>query len=206
MTQDQQTESLTIILPAGRLPLTIVKESHDIANEFSLKLYLSTAQNLRILQVPKAKIDMIKSRLARHGATFKAPGKFPVPRICISNPHCSLGVVDTKALSSRILEYFSHLETVKAKLKIAISGCVLSCSGTRTSDIGVVASREGFDVYAGGKGGPAPRIGKRIKKQVSEQEVLETMDVLIRFHDSKTGKKQRMYKLLDDPDFPFTEV
>jgi NAD(P)H-nitrite reductase large subunit len=115
-------------------------------------------------------------------------------------------LIDTRKLSEKILARFAKREKTKAKLKIAISGCILSCSGTRTSDIGIVAGRNGYDVFAGGKGGPAPKIGRRIKKEVGEEEVLATVETLINFHDSKTGSKQRMIKLLDDPDFPFSEV
>jgi sulfite reductase beta subunit-like hemoprotein len=194
------------LLPAGRLPLDVMHKAHDLAARYGLEIYLSTLQNLRFLNVPQSAVAEIKNSLAVLGADFKVPGKFPVPRICVGKPHCNLGLIDTKELSEKILARFAKREKTKAKLKIAISGCILSCSGTRTSDIGIVAGRNGYDIFAGGKGGPAPKVGKRIKKDVSEEEVLATIETLINFHDSKTGTKQRMIKLLDEPDFPFTEV
>lgn len=194
------------MLPAGRLPLEVMQKAHDLASEHGLEIYLSTAQNLRILGVPMGLEEKVKAPLAELGATFKEPGKFALPRICIGMQHCKLGVIDTQKVNRILLDHFRDRKKVKAKVKIAISGCILSCSGTKTSDIGIISTREGFDVYAGGKGGSAPRTGIRVKKQVDEKEVLQTVETLLDFHDSKTSKKQRMAKLLDDPDFPFPEV
>lgn len=201
-----ETEQITILLPAGRLPLAILAEVSALAAQHGLAIYLTTLQNLRLLGVPIAVAAEIRERLSALGVEFKAPGKFPVPRICIGSPYCSLGLIDTKALSDKILERFSGRAKTKAKLKIAVSGCILSCSGTRTSDIGIVAVRHGYDVYAGGKGGAAPKIGRRILKEVTEEEVLAAIETLIDFHDRRTVSKQRMTKLIDDPGFPFAEV
>ena len=199
------TTSVSVMLPAGRLPLAIMQKAHDLASKHNLEIYLSTAQNLRLLGVPKHLAEEVKSSLAQAGAAFKEPGKLRLPRICIGKTHCRLGIIDTLRLNTAILDFFRD-KKVKEKVKIAISGCTLSCSGTKTSDIWIIATREGYDVYVGGKGGPSPRTGIRIKKQVAEQELLHTLGELMDFHDRKTGKKQRMYKLLDDPDFPFPEI
>lgn len=206
MSSSEEKVSITVLLPAGRLPLAIMQKAHDLAARHGLEIYLTTLQNLRFLNVPQSSVAEIKESLAALGADFKAPGKFPIPRICVGKPHCNLGLIDTRELSEKILARFAKREKTKAKLKIAISGCILSCSGTRTSDVGIIAGRNGYDVFAGGKGGPAPKVGRRIKKEVSEEEVLATIETLINFHDNKTGSKQRMIKLLDDPDFPFSEV
>ena len=206
MSSPEEKVSITVLLPAGRLPLDLMQKAHDLAARYNLDIYLSTLQNLRLLNVPQSAAAEIKEALALLGADFKASGKFPIPRVCVGKPHCNLGLIDTGELSGKILARFANREMTKAKLKIAISACILSCSGTRTSDIGIVAGRNGYDIYAGGKGGPSPRVGRRIKKEVNEEEMLATVETLIAFHDSKTGSKQRMIKLLDDADFPFAEV
>lgn len=206
MSSSEEKMSITVLLPAGRLPLDIMQKAHDLAAQHGLEIYLSTLQNLRLLNVPQSAMAEVKAALVALGADFKAPGKFPIPRICVGKPHCNLGLIDTKELSEKILAKFVGRGKTKAKLKIAISACMLSCSGTKISDIGIIAGRNGYDIFAGGKGGPAPRIGRRIKKEVGEDEVLQTIETLIAFHDSKTGTKQRMIKLLDHPDFPFPEV
>lgn len=206
MPSSEEKVSITVLLPAGRLPLDIMQAALDLASRYDLEIYLSTLQNLRLLNVPQTAADEIRATLAALGADFKAPNKFPIPRVCVGKPHCNLGIIDTRELSEKILAKFAGRTKTKAKLKIAISACTLSCSGTKTSDIGIVAGRNGYDIFAGGKGGPAPKLGRLIKKEVDEDEMLRTIEILIDFHDSKTLGKQRMIKLLDDPDFPFPEI
>lgn len=206
MTDTKPKTSITILLPAGRLPLAIMAHAHQLAARHGLEIYLSTLQNLRLNNVPEHLVEEIKSSLAALGADFKGPGKFPIPRVCVGSPHCKLGLIDTATVSAAILARFADRDKTKAKLKIALSACVLSCSGTKTSDIGIVAGRNGYDLYVGGKGGAYPQLGRRIKKEVSEAEMLEVIAELIDFHDRKTTSKQRLAKLIDDPEFPFAEV
>lgn len=196
---------ITILLPAGRLPLEIMAKAREMAEKFNLGVYLSTAQNLRLLDVSEEYVEEVKKELAIVGADFKAPGKFPLPRICIGESHCKMGVIDTEKLSSHILERFKGKEKTKAKFKIAVSGCVLCCSSPKTTDIGVVASKAGFEVYVGGKGGPYPKVGRRILRGVGEDEVLDSVEKIVAFHDTHTKQKQRMRKLIDHPEFPYPD-
>lgn len=198
--------SITILLPAGRLPLDIMAKAQELAQRFDLGIYCSLTQNLRLINVPEDAAATVKTELAELGADFKGPGKFPLPRVCIGKDHCSLGLVDTKALSDSILSHFSNRKETKAKFKIAISGCPLNCSAPKETDIGVIATRKGYEIYAGGKGGPFPKVGRRIKREASPKEVVEIIATLVDFHHEKTTSKQRMAKLLKDPDFPFAEV
>ncbi len=198
-------KSLTLLLVAGRLPLPLMAKVLEVAERYRLGVYFSTAQNLRLLGINDEDFDAIKAELAPLGANFKGPGKFPLPKVCIGKPSCNMGVIDPAELSARILERFGHRTGVKGKFKIAISGCILNCSGALLADIGVVATRNGFDLYSGGKGGPYPKVGQRVLRDVREVEILDAIEKMVDFHDAKTVKKQRMVKLHDHPDFPFSE-
>ncbi len=198
-------KSITILLLAGLVPPELLSLVNDLAHTYSLGLYLSTAQNIRLLDVRDEDEQEIKDALARVGAVLKGPGKFPVPRTCVGRSYCKLGLVDTAAFTGKIMDRFKGIST-KPKFKIAISACPASCSNPMLTDIGIKATRNGFDVFAGGKGGPRPKVGMRIAKGADQNMVLQIMEELIKFHDLKTVKKQRFGKLLADPDFPFSEV
>ena len=198
--------SITVLLPAGRLPIDLMKAIQELATKYSFGIYCSLMQNIRLINVPEDAAEQVKNELALLGATFKGPGKFPLPRICIGKPHCSFGLVDTEKLSNELLARFENREKTKAKFKIAIAGCTVGCSWAKNTDISIMASRVGYSVYAGGKGGMVPRAGIRIIKKATEQEVLDIVQQLVDFHDLKTKTKQRMSKLINEPDFPFSEV
>ncbi len=203
---EQKTQSITVLIPAGHLPLEIMETAHRLAVTHSCGIYLSNMQNLRLINVPEAVADDIKNELAAVGADFKVPGKFPLPKICVGQGHCKLGIMDAEALSTKILAQFADKEKTKAKFKIAISACTACCSDAKLTDIGIMATRKGLELFAGGKGGPFPKVGRRIAKDADEATVLEMVSVLVDFHDRKTEKKQRMFKLLDNPEFPYSEV
>ncbi len=206
MSDNSMGTSITVLLPAGRLPLNIMKTAQELAENHSFDIYLSLQQNLRLINVPEAVVKDVKEKLAKLGAEFKAPGKFPLPRICVGKPHCNLGVVNTEQLSKKILQQFRGRKHTKARFKIAIAGCTIGCSWPKNSDIAIMATRRGYTVFTGGKGGLIPRDGRRIKVKITEDEVLETIAVLVDFHDKKTKTKKRIFQLLNDPEFPFAEV
>lgn len=201
-----QVKSLTLLLQAGRLPLPMMAKVVELAQRYDLGVYFSTAQNLRLVGVKDDDFDAVKAELIAMGADLKAPGKFPIPKVCIGKPSCNMGVVDPAELSAKIKELFGARTGVKPKFKIAISACILNCSGAMLADMGIIASRNGYDFYVGGKGGPYPKVGRRVLRDVGEDEILDAMKKMVDYHDAKTAKKQRMAKLLEEPDFPFSFV
>lgn len=196
-------KNITLLLPAGRISLDLMEKCHHYAGKYNLGVYLTTLQNLRLTDVPETVFEEISKELINLGAKLKAPGVFPIPRVCVGKPHCDLAIIDTETLTSKILDHFSEKTFTKPKLKIAISACPASCSGAKSSDIGIISTRNGLDLYAGGKTGVQPTAGKRVLKDAGEEEIITAMETLINFHDEKTAKKQRMAKLMTDPDFPF---
>ncbi|MCP4160905.1 MAG: nitrite reductase [Deltaproteobacteria bacterium] len=200
----EKSVSLTVLLPAGQLPLDVMETAHHLAKKHGFGIYLSTAQNLRLINVPESDVETVKTTLKKLDVEFKAPGKFPLPRVCVGKGHCNLGITDTDALSQKILDKFSGRKKTKAKFKIAIAACACCCSNPKTTDIGIISTRNGYQLFAGGKGGLSPKVGRRFAKNADDSKILECIETLVDYHDKKTKKKQRMYKLIDAPDFPLT--
>jgi NAD(P)H-nitrite reductase large subunit len=200
------SKSLTILIPNGVVPGPILNTVTELVRQYKLGLYLSTVQNLRLLDIRDEDEPAIREALAAVGAELKGPGKFPKPKICVGGTYCNLGLIDTFALSQKIMAAFTGKGPVKPKFKIAISACPASCSDSQLADIGIKATRAGYEIYAGGKGGPFPKAGRRIAKGADEAMVLDIIERLVAFHNAKTEKKQRFAKLMEEPDFPFPEV
>ena len=208
MTKETKTtrKSLTILIPEGVVSAPILNTVCELVGQYHLGLYLSTVQNMRLLDIREEDEAKIRETLAAVGAELKGPGKFPKPKICVGDQYCTLGLIDSMALSRRIRAAFKDKGPVKPKFKIAIAACPASCSDAQLADIGIKANRAGLELYVGGKGGPFPRVGRRIAKGADEGTVLAMIERLVAFHDEKTEKKQRFAKLMEEPDFPFPEV
>ena len=199
-------KSLTILIPEGVVSTQVLHTVNELVRQYGLGLYLSTVQNLRLLDIREEDEPKIREALAAIGAELKGPGKFPLPKICVGQSYCNLGLIDTMALSRKILSTCKDQGPVKPKFKIAISGCPAACSDALLADIGIKATRAGLEVYAGGKGGPFPKVGRRIAKGADEETVLGIIKRLVAFHAEKTEKKQRFAKVMEEPDFPFPEI
>lgn len=199
----ENTKHVTVLLKGGLISPEKMEAINAAASKYNVTYYLTTAQNLRILGLNESNLDAVKKSLTDSGLQLKAPGQFPLPKVCVGKPFCNLGLADTFALSDKILEAYGSRTEVKPKYKISISGCPASCGGSHLADIGIVTTKNGYDLYVGGKGGPLPRRGDKVAKGLSEDEVIEAIGKVVDFHAANTPKKLRMYKLLDKPGFPF---
>jgi len=202
-TEVPSKKTLTIMLPGGALPKKLLPKINELAARFEFDIYISTAQNLRLYGIPAADLEALKAELAPLKVRFKEPGRFPLPRVCVGKRSCNLGIIDTMALSEQILARYGEMVGVKPKVKIAIAGCPASCANAMLTDIGLVATRQGLDLYVGGKGGPQPRVGRRVLRQASDEEALDAIGRIIEFPNRHTTRKQRLVKLIDEPGFPF---
>ena len=200
----EYSKHVTILCTGGLIEPETMKTITSVATKYNLTLYMTTAQNLRLLGATEENIDSITQELLVLRLNLKAPGKYPSPKVCVGMPFCNLGLADTFLLSDRIVSLYGDKTEVKPKYKISISGCPASCGGSKLADIGIVATRGGFDLYVGGKGGALPKIGKKVAKGLSEDEIVDAVGKLVNFHAKKTSTKLRMFKLLNDQEFPFS--
>ncbi len=203
--QQPGPKTLTILLPGGSLPFGVLRKIDELGTKFAFDLYLSTAQNLRLYNIEESVLPVIKEELTRLGLKLKGPGLFPVPRICIGKRSCNLGQIDTMDFSEKILARFGAMTGVKPKFKIAVAACPAACSNPVMTDIGIIATRQGFDIYLGGKGGSQPKAGKRVMRGADEEQVLKVISEVVAYHNQSPAKKQRIGKLLDDPNFPYRD-
>ena len=201
--EKETKKSLTILRNAGLISPELLDAVNRIVQKYKLTFYLSTAQNIRLLEVRDEDRQAIMDELIPLGVKFKGEIKYPLAKVCVSAPHCSYGKIDTFGLEKKISSMLSEIAPIKPKIKIAISGCPMACSGPMTVDIGIVGTPRGMDVFVGGKLGAIPKSGRRIARKIDEEQVLTIIKNLAVYHNSNTPKKQRMFRLIDKPDFPY---
>ncbi len=204
--EKEKTISLTILRTAGLVEPDFFQAVAEVVRKYDLTVYLSTSQNIRLLEVRESDRDAIMEELKQKGARFKGTVKFPLAKVCVSRPHCKLGKFDTFALAEKISNHFNGYDQIKPKIKISISGCTAACSAPLTTDIGIVGTPAGLVVYVGGKLGALPKVGRRILRNADEDQVVAVIEELVSYHYNKTGKKQRLFKLLNEPDFPYPKA
>lgn len=188
--------TVTVILPSGELPIEWMKVATEVAEKYNLKIYFSLAQNLRLIGVKEEDIEAVKAPFAALGAQFKTKGKIHKPRMCTGKRYCNMGHIDTDALSAKIMARYGS-EMVGTKVKLSIAGCGNCCSNPKKSDIGMLASAKGINIYLGGQMGRNPSDGVLAVKNTDDDKVLEVIGRVVEFYQGLEGKKMRLCRHLE---------
>ena len=84
------------------------------------------------------------------------------------------------------------------KLKMGVSGCMLSCAEVAVKDIGIMGTAKGWKVLVGGNAGARPRLADILLDNVaSEEEVLTVVDKIITFYKNHPNQN-RIGRLIEE--------
>ncbi len=162
--RDGETYAITPRIPVGLITdFDILRRIADVAERYGAQaIKVTSSQRLAILGIRGEDIDKVWSDL---GMTPGMASGLCIRSVkaCPGTAFCRLGQQDAISLGLRIESRFSNLATPN-KLKISISGCPMDCAESRVRDIGLIGTRKGFMVVAGGSAGAAPRIAVPIAK------------------------------------------
>jgi len=127
---------------------------------------------------------------------------------CPGNNWCKRGLVDTFSLFQRIEDEkgIRCAMDLPHKFKMVISGCPNACTRAQSSEIGIHGEVDtsgserctGYAIYLGGCGGKTPRMGFKLNKIYSEDEVLSITGKVIDFYRSNAKPRQRLALLIEE--------
>ncbi len=172
-------------------------------------VHVTTRQGIEMPYVKYADIDEVERQLRSAGIETGTSGpRLRTTTCCPGNNWCKSGLVDTFALYDRIERELGIrcAMDLPHKFKIAISGCPNTCMRPQQSEIGIhgvvdTASENrkiGYIVYLGGCGGRTPRMGFKLEKIYSEDEVLKIIDRVVTFFKQNAKPRQRLALLIEE--------
>src|SRR5690554_7169821 len=77
------------------------------------------------------------------------------------------------------------------KVKMAVSGCTRECAEAQSKDFGVIATEKGWNLYVCGNGGMRPRHADLFATDLSDEELLRTIDRVVMFYVRTADRLQR---------------
>ncbi len=184
----------------------LAKISEDYARGF---VHLTVRQGIEIPFIKFEHILKVEEEVKRLGVKFGTSGpRLRTTTACPGNSWCRRGLVDTFSLFNRIEEEKGigcGLE-LPHKFKIVISGCPNTCTRAQVSEIGVHGAvdarspdkRIGYCLYLGGCGGKTPRIGLKLNKIFTEDEVLSVIERVVVFYKENAKSRQRLALLIEE--------
>ncbi|WPX09896.1 nitrite/sulfite reductase domain-containing protein [Anaerocellum danielii] len=156
---------------------------------------LTVTQAIMIFGIQPEDFDKIAEELEKVRLPLADIG--PVVRnvkVC-SCEHCKRVIRDVTPLAVQINQCLAGLATPK-KFKIAVNGCPNSCVEAQLNDLGIIAVKDGYWIYVGGKGGRQPQLGTRLDVVIKEEYLIDTVKRIVNGY-IKVAQNERLAEVIN---------
>ncbi len=195
--RDKETYAIAPHIPGGITDTATLRKICDVADKYKVQaVKLTSAQRIALVGVREEELDDIWKDLAQTpGAAIGLCVRSV--KICPGTTFCKRGVQDSVGLGLKIDSIYHAME-LPNKMKMGVSGCMLSCSEVWVKDIGVMGTPKGWKILVGGNSGARPRIADVLVEAVSTQEeVLEIIEKIINWYKAEPKKEQRLCRIVE---------
>jgi NAD(P)H-nitrite reductase large subunit len=194
--RDRETFAIAPQTPGGIVSPDMLRKIADTADKYGASaIKLTSAQRVCIVGLKEEDIDNAWDDLGMKPAAAIGLCVRSI-KICPGTTFCKRGQQDAVTLGLELDEKYHGMQ-LPSKFKIAVSGCMNSCSEPAVRDIGIMGTPKGYTVMVGGNAGIRPRLGDVIADELNDEEVKELVDKIISFYKTHT-KKHRIGRVIDD--------
>ena len=195
--RDKQTYAIAPHIPGGIiLDFNLLRKIADVAEKHGAQaLKLTSAQRVAIVGIAEDKIDQVWAELdmPKGAATGLCVRSI---KICPATHFCRLAQQDAVTLGLELDKRYHGME-LPSKFKMAVSGCMNSCSEPAIKDIGVMGTPKGYTVMIGGNAGIKPRLGDVLVQNVAPEDILPLVDKIIAYYQANANKYERLGRMID---------
>lgn len=195
--RDRETYAIAPHIPGGITDTTTLRKICDVADKYGVKeLKLTSAQRIALIGIREEELDAIWGELDQTpGAAIGLCVRSV--RICPGTTWCKRGVQDSVSLGLK-LDALYHAMQLPNKMKVGVSGCMLSCAEVAVKDIGIMGTPKGWRILVGGNAGARPRLADVLVDSVeSEEAVLEIVARVVDYYRD-SGCEMRIGKIVED--------
>ncbi|RXG34214.1 NAD(P)/FAD-dependent oxidoreductase [Methanohalophilus sp. WG1-DM] len=194
--RDRETFAIAPQTPGGIVSPDMLRKIADTADKYgAAAIKLTSAQRVCIVGLKEDDIDNAWDDLDMKPAAAIGLCVRSI-KICPGTTFCKRGQQDAVTLGLELDEKYHGMQ-LPSKFKIAVSGCMNSCSEPAVRDIGIMGTPKGYTLMVGGNAGISPRLGDVIADELNDDEVKELVDKIVSFYKTHT-KKHRIGRMIDD--------
>jgi len=193
--RDRSTYAVVPHVPCGVITSEQLRRIAAVADKFGCQaLKITNAQRIALVGLRQDQVDAVWEALDM--PTGHAVGDcVRSVKACPGTTFCKRGQRDSLAVGLA-LDRLQHGRKLPAKFKIGVSGCPNQCSETAIKDIGLVGSRNGWDVWVGGSGGVTPRLAVRLARQLDDELVIAIVGRILDHYEREAKPKERFFKFI----------
>jgi NAD(P)H-nitrite reductase large subunit len=194
--RDKETYAIAPQIPGGIVTPALLRKIADVAEKYNAAaMKMTSAQRIAIVGIKEADLDNIWKDLDMKPAAAVGLCVRSI-KICPGTTFCKRGQQDAVGLGLKLDQKY-HGMPLPSKLKMAVAGCMNSCSEPAIKDIGILGTPKGYTLMVGGSAGIKPRLADIIADELSDDEVLEMVERIINYYKSH-ATKHRLGRFIDE--------
>lgn len=194
--RDKETYAIAPHIPGGITDTATLRKICDVADKYNLILKVTSAQRIAMIGVKEEELDAVWTELAQKpGAAIGLCVRSV--KICPGTSFCKRGLQNSISLGLKIDEKYHAME-LPNKMKMGVSGCILSCAEVSVKDIGIMGTAKGWRILVGGNAGVRPRLADMLIDDVAtEEDVLAIVEKVVAFYKT-SPKKERLGRIVEE--------
>ena len=194
--RDRETYAIAPHIPGGITSTATLRKICDVADKYNLQLKLTSAQRIALFGVREEDIDKVWAEVdEKPGAAIGLCVRSI--KICPGTTHCKRGIQDSVSLGMKI-DALYHALPLPNKVKMGVSGCMLSCAEVSVKDIGIMGTPKGWKIFVGGNAGARPRLADLlVETPADEDAVLTVVEKIINWYRG-CGREVRIGALVEE--------
>lgn len=191
---NKRTYGITPHLPGGFIKPETLRRYAEVAEKYGAVLKVTSAQRILITNLQADDVEKAWQDLGMQPAMGAANCVRSI-KVCPGTAFCKRAKQDSVKLGLE-LDRLYHAQEMPSRMKIGVAGCPNSCSEIYVKDIGVLGTDKGWTVYAGGTAGAHPRLADEIAADLSYEEVLRLVAVIVQYY-RKYAEIERVGQLIE---------
>jgi NAD(P)H-nitrite reductase large subunit len=196
--RDKETYAIVPRIPMGILSPEILEKLAQVARKYHVRIIkITSGQRIALVGFKADEIEKVWKELDIEVGPAEGLCVHYV-QSCPGTETCKFGQGDSLGLAAEIEKIFvGREETVPAKTKFGISGCMLNCAESYLRDFGAFATPKGWTVIVGGNSGGRPRIGNVIAEHLTDKEVLSLLQKCLDYYGKNAKARERMPRFIE---------
>ncbi|WP_273429240.1 nitrite reductase large subunit NirB [Marinobacter sp.] len=190
--QKNGTYSIVPRIPGGEITPDKLIVLGEVAKQYNLYTKITGGQRVDLFGATLSELPEIWEQLIAAGfETGHAYGKsLRTVKSCVGSTWCRYGVQDSVGMAIRLEDRYKGLRAPH-KVKMAVSGCTRECAEAQSKDFGVIATENGWNLYVCGNGGMRPRHADLFATDLSDEELIRTIDRVVMLYVRTADRLQR---------------
>ena len=194
--RDMETFAVAPHIPCGVTSPQQLRKIADVAEKYNCAaLKITSAARIAMVGLKEQDLDAVWADLQMSpGAAIGLCVRSV--KACPGTTFCKRGRQDSLTMGMKLDERYHGME-LPGKLKIGVSGCPNQCAETCIKDIGLVGVKNGWRLFVGGNGGGRPRLSQELTRDLTTEQALELIDVIIEYYKANAKPHQRLGAMIE---------